>query len=45
MHKVPALTGCGPVSLRVAGRNVRISARTSMHGVEPRRKTVTVRLG
>jgi hypothetical protein len=42
MYKVPALTGYGPVRLRVVGDAVRISAKTSAKTPRPRVKTVTL---
>jgi hypothetical protein len=44
MYKVPALTGYWLVGLRVAGRTVRISARTSVRGVGPPHKTAAMRV-
>ena len=44
MYKVPALTGYGPRHLRIKGQDVIISARSSVRGVEPPRKTVAVHL-
>jgi hypothetical protein len=41
MYKVPALTGYGPVRMRVVGHTARISARTFLPG-KPRHKTVTL---
>jgi hypothetical protein len=43
-YAVPALTGYAPTRLRVAGRSVRISAKRFMRGIEPPRKTATVRI-
>ena len=43
-YQIPALTGYGPRRLRIEGQDVIISARSSVHGVEPPRKTVAVHL-